>query len=105
MRVSAAAAYCRPWPSIQRGAWKPSTALGVTQIRLRGILLSTSVQAEKQGPSTITRWPDCRNTENSLIYDPTSPQGLASIRTSARAGVATTRSQRATKDATWPNAR
>jgi hypothetical protein len=55
MRVSDVAAYCRPCPSTQRGAWKPSTAFGVTQIRLRGILLSTSVQAEKQGPSTITR--------------------------------------------------
>ena len=55
MRVSAVAAYCRPCPSTQRGAWKPSTAFGVTQIRLRGILLSTRVQAEKQGPSTITR--------------------------------------------------
>jgi hypothetical protein len=39
----------------QRGAWKPRIAFGVTQIRLLGILLSTSVQAEKQGPSTITR--------------------------------------------------
>ena len=29
-RVSAVAAYCRPCPSTQRGAWKPSTSFGVT---------------------------------------------------------------------------
>jgi hypothetical protein len=56
MRVSAVAAYCRPCPS------KPSTAFGVTQIRLRGILLSTRVQAEKQVPEdhSLTRLPQHR---------------------------------------------
>jgi hypothetical protein len=29
------------------GAWKPSTALEVTQIRLHGIVLRTSVQADR----------------------------------------------------------
>ena len=42
------------------GAWKPSTARRVTQMRLRGIVLNTSVQADRQGPSMTTRWPDCR---------------------------------------------
>ena len=40
------------------GAWKPRTALEVTQMRLRGIVLSTSVQADRHGPSMMTRSPD-----------------------------------------------
>ena len=47
--------YCRPCWSTQRGEWKPNTAFDVTQIRLLGIVLNTSVQAEKHGPSITTR--------------------------------------------------
>ena len=36
-----------------------------------GIALSTSVQADRQGPSMITRWPDCRIAANSRRYEPT----------------------------------
>ena len=68
------------------GAWKPSTALLVTQMRFFGIVLNTSVQAERHGPSMITRSPDCRtraNTERKLL---TSPPELDRMRKSARTG-------------------
>ena len=40
-------------------------ARGVTQMRLRGSDISTSVQAERQGPSMTTRSPDARTVSNS----------------------------------------
>ena len=61
MRVASGARDERPVSrSTNSGAWKPSTALRVTQMRLLGMVLNTSVQAERQGPSMITRSPDCR---------------------------------------------
>jgi hypothetical protein len=68
------------------GAWKPRTALCVTQIRLRGIALSTRVQAERQGPSMTTRSPDLRSCKKKFKYDSTVPPALDRIRTSAKAG-------------------
>jgi hypothetical protein len=49
-RVSAVAAYCRPCRRLSEARGSPALPLAS-----RGDLLSTSVQAEKQGPSTITR--------------------------------------------------
>jgi hypothetical protein len=57
----------------------------VTQMRPCGIVLSTSVQAEMQGPSMITRWPDWRIVANKRRNEPTSPPGLDTMRKSARA--------------------
>ena len=52
--------------SMMRGAWKPSTARLVTQMRLDGTVLSTSVQAERQGPSMMTFSPDWRTREKTV---------------------------------------
>jgi len=41
-------------------------ALDVTQIRVRGMTSSTSVQADKQGPSMTTRSPDFRTREKNF---------------------------------------
>jgi hypothetical protein len=58
-------------------------------------------RASGEAPSTITV---DRTAATPNIGDmPTSPPGLGRIRRSALAGVATTRSQRATKEVTWPN--
>jgi catechol 2,3-dioxygenase-like lactoylglutathione lyase family enzyme len=51
----------RPFSSTIWGAWNPRTALEVTQIRLRGIVLRTSVQADMHGPSIMTRSPERRS--------------------------------------------
>jgi hypothetical protein len=45
-----------------QAAWNPSRAFGVTQIRSFGITPSTMVQADRQGPSMITRSPELRST-------------------------------------------
>ena len=50
-------------PGIQ-AAWKPSIALRVTQMRLRGTMPRTSVQADRQAPSITTFSPDARTAEN-----------------------------------------
>jgi hypothetical protein len=63
-------------------------ARAVTQMRPCGIVLSTSVQAEMQGPSIITRWPDWRTVANMRRNEPTSPPGLDTMRKSARAASA-----------------
>jgi hypothetical protein len=63
-------------------------ARAVTQMRPCGIVLSTSVQAEMQGPSMITRWPDWRTVANMRRNEPTSPPGLDTMRKSARATAA-----------------
>jgi hypothetical protein len=63
-------------------------ARAVTQMRPCGIVLSTSVQAEMQGPSIITRWPDWRTVANMRRNEPTSPPGLDMMRKSARAASA-----------------
>src|SRR5262245_13036726 len=55
-------------------------------MRSGGTALSTSVQAEKQGPSMTTRSPDCRRVAKSFRYSVTSPPELAMIRTSPAAG-------------------
>ena len=52
-------------------------ARGVTQIRWRGSDISTSVQAERQGPSMTTRSPDARTGSKSSRNGPTCPPGLA----------------------------
>src|SRR5262245_4980864 len=64
----------------------------VTQMRSCGTVLSTSVQAERQGPSMTTRWPDWRTIANSCRYEPTSPPGLDTMRRSARAATTEARS-------------
>src|SRR5689334_3820783 len=58
----------------------------VTQIRSLGTMLSTSVQAERQGPSITTRSPVARTFSNRSRNGPTCPPGLARMRTSARVG-------------------
>src|SRR4026207_1468074 len=60
--------------------------LCVTQIRLRGMVFSTRVHAERQGPSMITRWPDFRSWDKKVIYGPTTPPELEMMRTSAEIG-------------------
>src|SRR3954451_7469084 len=49
-------------------------------------MLTTSVHAERQGPSITTRSPDWRTRSNSSRNGPTAPPGLARMRISARAG-------------------
>src|SRR5262245_51574745 len=56
-------------------------------MRLAGTALSTSVQADMQGPSITTRSPLCRSAANSFRYSMTSPPELDTMRTSAAAGV------------------
>ena len=86
MRVASGARDERPvWRSIIRGAWKPSTALRVTQMRLLGMVLSTSVQAERHGPSMTTRSPVARTSSNRSRNSPICPPGLPLMRTSAAA--------------------
>src|SRR5262245_52624627 len=53
---------------------------------IAGIVLSTSVQADRQGPSMITRSPDCRTRAKTSRKLLTSPPGLDRIRKSARTG-------------------
>src|SRR5579864_7241562 len=55
-------------------------------MRLAGTMLSTSVQAERQGPSMTTRSPESRTRSNRSRKGPTCPPGLARMRTSAWAG-------------------
>jgi hypothetical protein len=50
------------------------------------MVFSTSVHAERQGPSMITRWPDLRSWEKKVKYGSTTPPELEMIRTSAEAG-------------------
>jgi hypothetical protein len=50
------------------------------------MVFSTSVHAERQGPSMITRWPDLRSWEKKVKYGSTTPPELEMIRTSADAG-------------------
>jgi len=47
----------RPSASGIQAAWKPSRARDVAHMRWRGIMPSTSVQADRQLPSMITRSP------------------------------------------------
>src|SRR5262249_28108783 len=79
------------WGSIR--PMLPNKARGVTQIRSCGIVLSTSVQADRQGPSMITRSPDWRTAANSRRYEPASPPALDTMRNSARAAASDTRSR------------
>src|SRR5215475_13111668 len=58
----------------------------VTQMRSLGIMLSTSVQADRQGPSMTTRSPDARTSSNRSRNGPTWPPGLDRMRTSASTG-------------------
>src|SRR5690349_5828753 len=58
----------------------------VTQIRSLGTMLSTSVQAERQGPSITTRSPVARTLSNRSRNGPTCPPGLEMMRISATAG-------------------
>src|ERR1700733_13804861 len=58
----------------------------VTQMRSLGTTLSTSVQADRHGPSITTRSPDARTSSNISRNGPTCPPGLARMRTSACAG-------------------
>src|SRR6201996_8623651 len=79
----------RPRRSIERAAWKPSTARRVTQMRSFGTTLSTSVQADMQGPSITTRSPEAATLSNMSRNGPTCPPGLSRMRTSARANIVT----------------
>src|SRR5246500_1662576 len=56
-------------------------------MRSLGTMLSTSVQADRHGPSTTTRSPELRTFSNRSMNGPTWPPGLARIRTSARASM------------------
>ena len=69
------------------------------RVRLRGTTSSTRVQAEKQGPSMTTRSPDSRSNSKYFKKDVASPPGLASIRTSASAGLKQGRETRAARRA------
>ena len=51
-----------------------------------GTMLSTSVQADRHGPSITTRSPEARTSSNMSRNGPTCPPGLARMRTSALAG-------------------
>ena len=67
MRVASGARALLPLRrSMMRGAWKPSTARLVTQMRFDGTVLSTSVQAERHGPSMMTFSPDWRTREKTV---------------------------------------
>src|SRR2546430_12817614 len=55
-------------------------------MRSAGTIISTSVQADRQGPSITTRSPEAFTRSNSAINGPTCPPGLARMRTSARTG-------------------
>src|ERR1700748_1131437 len=77
----------RPRRSIERAAWKPNTARRVTQMRSLGTMLSTSVQADRHGPSMTTRSPEFFTFSKRSMNGPTWPPGLARIRTSARASM------------------
>ncbi len=54
--------------------------------------LSTSVQADRQGPSITTRSPEARTRSNKSRNGPTWPPGLARMRTSPHAGAASAHS-------------
>src|SRR5215467_3214828 len=56
-------------------------------MRSAGTMLSTSVQADRQGPSITTRSPELRTCSNRSMNGPTWPPGLARMRTSARASM------------------
>src|SRR6185437_1623851 len=55
-------------------------------MRLLGTTLSTSVQADRHGPSMMTRSPEARTRSNRSRNGPTCPPGLARMRISACAG-------------------
>src|SRR3954447_5541345 len=55
-------------------------------MRSLGTMLSTSVQADRHGPSITTRSPEARTRSNSWRNGVTGPPGLARMRTSACAG-------------------
>src|SRR5437899_4821638 len=65
-------------------------------MRSAGTIISTSVQADKQGPSITTRSPEAFTRSNRAINGPTCPPGLARMRTSARTGSTTAHSAAAT---------
>src|SRR5690349_13366796 len=56
-------------------------------MRSLGTMLSTSVQADRHGPSITTRSPELRTFSNISMNGPTWPPGLARMRTSARASM------------------
>src|ERR1700742_2489282 len=56
-------------------------------MRSLGTMLSTSVQADRHGPSITTRSPELRTFSNRSMNGPTWPPGLARMRTSARASM------------------
>src|SRR6516225_2918999 len=68
-------------------AWKPKRARGVTQIWLEGTSPSTSVQADRQSPSIITRSPVERTLAKVSIYLPNWPPRSSTIRMVAAADV------------------
>src|ERR1700744_591992 len=55
-------------------------------MRELGTMLSTNVQAERQGPSMTTRSPELRTRSNRSRNGPTWPPGLPRMRTSAWTG-------------------
>ena len=64
-----------------QAAWKPSFARGVTQMRSCGITPSTIVQADKHGPSMMTRSPELFSAARFSRYGPICPPGSETIRT------------------------
>src|SRR5689334_22044990 len=56
-------------------------------MRSLGTMLSTSVQADMQGPSITTRSPDSRTLSKISMKGPTCPPGLPRMRMSARASM------------------
>src|SRR5690242_715030 len=56
-------------------------------MRSCGTTLNTSVQADMQGPSMITRSPEAFTLSNRSRNGPTCPPGLSRMRTSARAKI------------------
>src|ERR1051325_6202758 len=59
-------------------------------MRSFGTVDSPKVQADRHGPSITTRSPEARTRANRSRNGPTSPPGLARMRTSAAAGAAKT---------------
>src|SRR5882757_8719671 len=55
-------------------------------MRSLGTMVSTSVQADRQGPSITTRSPEARTRSNRSRNGPTCPPGLARMRISDCAG-------------------
>src|SRR3954451_18117396 len=81
-RVNSALVICFPVLSSTQPAWNPSTARPVIHILSFGMIV-TSVHAEKQFPSIITRSPESRMVANIRRYLPSGPPISSRMRVTA----------------------